>query len=510
MIDLLIRNGTVVNADGRCRADVAVRDGKIVAVRESVGASLVTPAIGDVLVPGIESVPGTEPAPEDLLAFDTVPIPRTVLAPEGVAATGTVPALEISPSTKIVDATGLLVLPGAVDVHNHFELSFGSFQSADDFAAGTRAAACGGVTTIIDFVMPDNGESLSEALAKRQELADPKVCIDYALHMGITYFNDDVSKEMEAVVSNGITSFKVFMTYDFRVDNNELLHILKRTKELGAIALVHAEDHDEISTLREKFIAEGKTDAWYHYISRAESAEAKGVETAIELAKRAEATLFIVHLACEEGLFALEKAREAGFPIYAETCPHYLYFTSDVYKRPDGRNFVCSPAIKGEQSREALWQAMKNGNIFSVGTDHCPFITENKKLGKDDFTKIPNGVMGVENSYPLLLNEANKGNLSFERVVELCSANPASLFGLAPQKGAIKVGADADIVLYDPKKNFTISQSNMHSDLDYTIYEGFSLNGYPVQTYSRGKMVYKDGEFVGTSGWGRYLKRFRG
>ena len=449
MLDLLVKNGTIINADGRKNADIAVRDGKIVSVEDG--------AIGE--------------------------------------------------NTEVVDATGLLILPGGVDVHTHFELPVGKTQSADDFEAGTRAAACGGVTSVIDFVMPENGERLSDALAKRRNFADKKVCIDYALHMGLTYFNDAVSGEMEDVVRNGITSFKVFMTYDFRVDNNELLGVMKRVKELNGLVLVHAEDHDELNLLREKFITEGKTDAWYHYLSRPESAESKGVETAIELAKRSKANLFIVHLACDEGLAALEKARAEGYSIYAETCPQYLYFTNEVYKRPDRHNFVCSPAIKGEQSKDALWKGVKSGSIFSIGTDHCPFNLAEKDWGINDFTKIPNGVMGVENSYPLILNEANKGHISFERAVELCSSNPAKLFGLSAEKGAIKEGADADIVLYDPNKNFTISQSNMHSNVDYTIYEGFSVTGYPVRTYSRGELLYKNGEFLGKPGRGKYLKR---
>jgi dihydropyrimidinase len=235
--------------------------------------------------------------------------------------------------------------------------------------------------------------------------------------------------------------------------------------------------------------------------------EAEAVNRAVELAKSTGAPLYIVHLACAGGLVSVERAKAAGFPVYAETCPQYLNFTRDVYKRPDGRNFVCSPPIKGEGSRDALWQGIKSGSINTVATDHCPFRLSDKERGKDDFTMIPNGVMGVENLYPYMLSEANKGRLTFERVVELCAAGPAELFGCAPDKGTIATGADADIVLYDPAKDFVISHENMHSDLDYTIWEGVALRGYPVRTYSRGMLVYKDGDFLGSAGYGRFVWR---
>jgi len=476
----LIKNGTIINAGGRQVADVAISGGKIVSIEQNI-------------------------------------------SPEA--------------QTKIVDASGLFVLPGAIDVHTHFELPFGDISSADDFYTGTRAAACGGVTTIMDFVTPEKNESLINALDKRIKLASDKVCIDYSLHMGIIAVDDGILEEMKAVVDAGVPSFKVFMTYASRIIDKEISSVLSRAKELDALIMVHAEDHISLEALRAEFIVAGKTDPWHHYLSRPEDVEAKAVKEVVELAKATGGKLYIVHLACAEGLKAVEEAQQEGHEIFAETCPQYLNFTRDVYKRPDGRNFVCSPPMKGLDSQEALWRSIEDTGgdtgdqiscvpatrntrdlipcvascvpgvgINTVATDHCPFQTHEKDRGKDDFTKIPNGVMGVENVYPYMLSEANKGRISFERAVELCSTNPAKIFGCAQTKGTIAVGKDADIVLYDPTKEFTISQKNMNSNIDYTIWEGVSLKGYPVQTYSRGNLIYKNGEFIGDAGHGQFIK----
>ena len=446
--EVLIKNGTIINANGRQIADVAIRGEKIVSIAQNINPDA---------------------------------------------------------QTEVVDASGLLVLPGAIDVHTHFELPFGDISSSDDFYSGTRAAACGGVTSIMDFVTPEKGESLVAALKKRKKQASEKVCIDYSLHMGIIEVNDNILSEMEAVVSAGVSSFKVFMTYASRISDNEISRVLSRAKELDALIMVHAEDHESLEALKTKFIAEGKTDAWHHYLSRSEETEAKAVKDVVELAKITGGKLYIVHLACAEGLKTVKKAQREGYRIFAETCPQYLNFTRDVYKRPDGRNFVCSPPMKGKESQDALWHSIEQRGgkgetdklsprilvpsvgINTIATDHCPFQTYEKDRGKGDFTKIPNGVMGVENSYPYILSEANKGRISFERAVELCSANPAKIFGCSSAKGEIAPNMDADIVLYDPIKDFTISQKNMHSNIDYTIWEGVELKGYPVKTYSKGE-----------------------
>lgn len=256
----------------------------------------------------------------------------------------------------------------------------------------------------------------------------------------------------------------------------------------------------------EQFLKEGKTSAWYHYLSRPEFVEAEADKRAVHWAKHLEAPLYIVHMADKEGLEECIKAKTEGHEIYIETCPQYLEFTCDVYKREDGRNFVCSPPMKGKESQDALWTALKAGLIDTVATDHCPFQSYEKDWGKDDFTKIPNGCAGIENLYPYMLDAANSGKITFERAVEVCSTNPAKIFG-CDSKGAIEVGKDADIVIYDKDKDFTVSVNNMHSDCDHTIWEGKKLHGYPVQTYLRGSLVYDNGNFTGTPGSGMYIKR---
>lgn len=451
-MDLIIKNGTIVTSSESYIADVAVKDGKVVAI----GSGF----------------------PE-----------------EGV---------------EVVDAEGKLVLPGAIDAHTHLAMPFGGTVSADSYLAGTRAAACGGVTTVFDYPMQRKGHGIIETIKGRQEMCDSEACVDYAFHCIITDLNEGtILDEFKAAVDYGITSFKCFLVYKkegMMVDDATLVKIMLKAKETGAITNIHAENPDLIDLNIEQFLKEGKTSAWYHYLSRPEYVEAEADKRAVHLAKSVEAPLYIVHMADKEGLEAAIAAKMDGHDIYIETCPQYLEFTSDVYKREDGRNFVCSPPIKGQESQDALWKAIKTGAIDTIATDHCPFQSYEKDWGKDDFTKIPNGCAGVENLYPYMLSAANDGKLSFNRVIELCSSNPAKIFG-CDQKGSITVGKDADIVIYDPNKDFTISVDNMHSDYDHTIWEGKKLHGYPVKTYVRGNLVYDDGEFVGKPGTGQFIKR---
>ena len=303
------------------------------------------------------------------------------------------------------------------------------------------------------------------------------------------------------------------MVYDYGVDDGSFFKVLCKSKEIGALVGVHAENRDVNNFLVQKYLSEGKTDAWWHYMAKNEMVEGEADVRAVNLAKMAEAPLYIVHLADKMGMEAVTKAREEGYPIFAETCPQYMHFTSEVYKRERGRDFVCSPPMKDQASQDAVWEGIKNGNVSTIATDHCPFTRAEKDWGitkKDgtpgDFTTIPNGCAGVENMYPYVLSEANKGRISFCRAVELCSTNPAKLFGLSDQKGAIRPGLDADIVIYDPEKKFTITNDAMHGDTDHTIWEGVELKGYPEATYSRGRLVYKDGEFLGSRGDGRLVK----
>lgn len=451
-MNLIIKNGTIVTSSESYIADVSINNGKIVAI-------------------------------------------GTGFSEEGA---------------KVVDASGKLVLPGAIDAHTHLAMPFGGTVSSDNYLAGTRAAACGGVTTIFDYPMQKKGSGILETIKGRQEMCDPQACIDYAFHCIITDLNDGtILDEFKEAVDYGISSFKCFLVYKkegMMVDDATLVKILLKAKEVGAITNIHAENPDVIDLNIEKFLKEGNTSAWYHYLSRPEYVEAEADKRAVHWAKSVEAPLYIVHMADKEGLEAAIEAKMEGHEIYIETCPQYLEFTCDVYKREDGRNFVCSPPMKGQESQDALWKAIKTGAIDTVATDHCPFQSYEKDWGKDDFSKIPNGCAGVENLYPYMLSVANEGKITFNRAVELCSFNPAKIFGCT-EKGSICVGKDADIVIYDPNKDFTISVSNMHSDYDHTIWEGKTLHGYPVQTYVRGILVYDNGEFVGKPGIGQFVKR---
>ncbi len=451
-MDLMIKNGIIINAQESYAADIAIADGKIACI-------------------------GTN------LTMD---------------------------AAQVVDAKGKYILPGAIDVHTHLAMPFGGTVSADSYLAGTRAAACGGVTTVFDYPIQRKGNGIVETVKQRNEMCEAEACVDYAFHCCITDLNEGaILDEFQAAVDYGVTSFKCFLVYKkegLMVDDGSLVKILLKSKEVGAMTNIHAENPDLIDMNIEQFKKEGKLSAWYHYMSRPEFVEAEADKRAVHWAKSVDAPLYIVHMADKEGLEAAAEAKKNGYDIYIETCPQYLEFTCDVYKREDGRNFVCSPPIKNQESQDALWDAIKLGVIDTVATDHCPFQSYEKDWGKDDFTKIPNGCAGVENLYPYMLSAANEGKISFNRAVELCSSNPAKIFG-CDQKGSLAAGKDADIVIYDPEKDFTISVDNMHSDYDHTIWEGKKLHGYPVQTYVRGTLVYDNGEFVGEAGYGKFVKR---
>ena len=448
-MDLLIQNGTIVTDSEMFQADIAVKDGKIAAIGS------------------------------DLSGMD---------------------------AANRVDAADKLVLPGAIDAHTHLAMPFGGTISADGYFSGTRAAACGGTTTVFDFVLQDYDEPMVDAVKRRQALCAPEAAVDYAFHIGVKDVRGKLLDSMKDAVDYGVPTFKVFMVYDFGVSDGVFYRVLEKSKEIGAMISVHAENNEMVNMLTERYIAEGKTGAWYHYLSRPEFVEAEADERAIAWAKSLNAPLYIVHLANAGGVAAVTKAKEEGYPIYAETCPQYLAFTSDVYKREDGRNFVCSPPIKGQESQDALWAAIRRGDIDTIATDHCPFQQAEKDWGINDFRKIPNGCAGIENMYPYMLAKANEGVIPFTKAVALCASNPARLFGCR-EKGSLAIGKDADIVIYDPNKDFTITCEKMHSDYDHTIWEGTTLHGYPIKTYSRGRLVYDNGLFTGEAGWGKFVKR---
>ncbi len=456
-MDLLIKGGTIISGSSTFKADVAVKGEKIVEIGKN---------------------------------------------------------LKAGKNTKVVDAKGLLVLPGAIDGHTHLDMPFGGTFSTDDYFAGTRSAACGGTTTVFDFAIQTKGENMADTVKRRDALAAPDAAIDYSFHIGVSdVTTPELLDSMEDAVKMGITSFKVFMVYDFGVDDGSFYKVLQKSTKIGALIGVHAENRDVNNVLIAQYLSEGKTDAWWHYMSKNEDVEGEADVRAINLAKMAKAPLYIVHLADKQGVEAVKQAKAEGFPIFAETCPQYLHFTKEVYKRERARDFVCSPPMKGKESQDAIWDAIKTGDIDTLATDHCPFTMAEKDWGitkKDgtpgDFTTIPNGCAGIENMYPYILSEANKGRISFNTAVKISCENPAKLFGIDHLKGAIEVGRDADIVLYNPKKDFTITNDKMHGDTDHTIWEGIKVKGYPIATYSRGRLVYDNGKFVGERGYGKLLK----
>lgn len=413
--------------------------------------------------------------------------------------------------SRVIHVEGKYVLPGAIDVHTHMQLPVSGTVSADDFFTGTRAAAFGGVTTILDFATQSKGESLMETAAKRRSEAENKVCIDYSLHLGVTDLTDEIMTEIPVMIDRGYPSFKLFMTYpDLAVDDGELYVALKTVSEAGGLVGVHAENMHLIRHFVRTLLLEGKTAPMYHEVSRPALVEAEAVSRAIMIAAETNSNLYFFHLSTARGLAEIREARQKGFPVYAETCPQYLLLTRDQYRKPDFKaaRYVMSPPLRGEEDQRALWSGLADGSLQVVGSDHCPFRTDQKKLGQESFDRIPNGGPGVETLLPLLLSEGvGKGRLTMECLVEILSTEPARLFGLYPRKGAIMAGADADLVIIDPDKEVALSAETLHTNIDYTLYEGFVLKGYPVMTISKGKVICSDGQFHGAPGAGKFVPR---
>ncbi len=412
-----------------------------------------------------------------------------------------------------IDAEGKLVFPGMIDPHVHMALPFGGTVSADDFKDGTVAAACGGVTTIIDFAIQAKGKSLAETVEARRAEADPDVCIDYGLHPAITDFTPEVLAEVPEMIAAGMPTFKLFMTYEgWAVDDGTLFATLEAAGANGGMVGVHAENYKLLMYLIERLVAEGKTAPRYHAESRPDFCEAEAVARAILWAEQTNSPLYFFHLSSRAGLEYIIASRDRGFPIYAETCTQYLLLTDERYDEPDfgGAKYVMSPPLRKEADQKALWRGLATGDIQVVGSDHCPFTMEQKRLGEEVFTKIPNGAPGVETTLPLLYSEGvGKGRISLNRLVEVFSTNPAKLFGLYPEKGTIAVGTDADLVIFDPDREVTISVENLHMKADYTPYEGMKVKGYPVITISRGEVICEHGQFKGEAGRGRFIARKR-
>jgi dihydropyrimidinase len=414
---------------------------------------------------------------------------------------------------EVIDASGLLVMPGGIDPHTHMELPSMGTVSADDFRTGTIAAACGGTTTIVDFATQGAGQTLREALDTRLEKAEGKACIDYGMHVALGDVDDERIAEMKDIVDIGVPSFKVFMAYkgSLMVDDEALFRSLLRAKEIGGLICVHAENGDVLHYLINKHVSEGKVEPIWHALSHPPEAEAEATHRAIVMAGMTGAPLYVVHMSCAAALEALQAGRTKGFNVYGETCPQYLMFSMEKYEGPgfEGAKYVMSPPLREVGNQEALWRGLASGDIQSVGTDHCPFnYVGQKDMGVDSFAEIPNGMPGVETRLPLLYHYGvNEGRFSVNRFVELVATGPARVFGLLPRKGTIAIGADADLVLWDPDRERRLSRANLHTNVDYSPYEDVTVVGYPAMVLQRGVLIVKDNEFVGQVGAGRFLKR---
>src|SRR5437773_8446217 len=414
---------------------------------------------------------------------------------------------------KTIDATGRLVIPGGNDPLTHMELPFGGTSSSDDFETGTRAAAFGGTTTIIDFAVQYKGQSLSQALDVWFKKAEAKTSIDYGFHLICTDLPDQRLPQMKEMIRQGVTSFKLFMAYPgvFLVDDATIYKAMGMAGDAGGLICMHAENGVVIDAIVKKAIADGKTAPKYHALTRPTKAEAEGVHRAIALAEIAHAPVYIVHLSCSDALDEVVRARDAGLPTYAETCPQYLFLDYSVYEKPgfEGAKWVMTPPIREKWNQEKLWRGLKFNDLQVVSTDHCQFcMKEQKELGKNDFSKIPNGGPGVEHRMSLVYNGGvAEERISLNRFVEITSTAAAKIFGLFPRKGTIAVGSDADIVIFDPNEEMTISAKTHHMNVDYSCYEGVKVKGVTKTVLSRGDVVIEEGKYVGKAGNGQFLKR---
>jgi dihydropyrimidinase len=423
------------------------------------------------------------------------------------------PGISRETGDQVLDANGLFVIPGGIDAHTHLDMPFGGTTSSDNFETGTRAAAFGGTTSIIDFAIQPRGTRMREALDTWWRKADGRATIDYGLHMIVTDLNGAGLEDMDEMVREGVASFKLFMAYPnvLMVDDATIFKALSQTAKNGALICMHAENGSVIDVIIARALAEGKTAPVYHALTRPPRAEAEAVHRAIAMAEIAGAPVYIVHLSSEDALNQVREARDRGVPAFAETCPQYLLLSIEELERPgfEGAKYVFTPPLRPKEHLPKLWDGLQQDHLQVVSTDHCPFcFADQKVLGKDDFTKIPNGGPGIENRLQLLYHHGvNAGKLSLNRFVELTSTTPARLFGMYPRKGEIAVGSDADLVLWDPHALHTISAKTHHMRVDYSMFEGFEVRGNARTVISRGEVIVDGGRFLGKPGRGAYLKR---
>ncbi len=454
--DTQIRNGKIVTATDTYSADIAIAGGKIIAIARDLPA-------------------------------------------EG--------------ARRTIDAAGRMVMPGGIDVHTHLDMPFGGTTSSDDFETGTRAAAWGGTTTLVDFAIQYHGQTLRQAFDTWMKKAENKATIDYAFHCIVTEFSDAHAKEMKALVSEGVTSFKLFMAYPgvFLLDDATIFRAMSAAADTGALICLHAENGGAIDVIVQRALAEGKRAPKYHALTRPTVAEAEATGRAIALAEMAGAPVYIVHLSCSQALDRVREARERGLPVFAETCPQYLFLSLENIDVPgfEGAKYVFSPPVREKWNQEKLWHGLAQDDLQVVSTDHCPFcFKEQKEMGKNDFTKIPNGGPGVEHRLSLTYSGGvHGGHFSPNRFVQLVATAPAKLFGLYPRKGTIAVGSDADLVIFDPEAESVLSAKTHHMNVDYSMFEGMRVKGVPRTVLSRGEVILDDGEFLGRPGRGSFLRR---
>ncbi|HEY9880997.1 MAG TPA: dihydropyrimidinase [Leptolyngbyaceae cyanobacterium] len=426
-----------------------------------------------------------------------------------------------APSATLHDATGLLVLPGGVDVHTHMQFDLGPAETVDSFESGTQSAAFGGTTTIVDFAQQHKGEHPKQVLEDRIALAEPQTCVDFGFHIILTDVADETLKALPDLIDReGVSSFKMFMAYPgvLMVDDADMFKTMRVVGHHGGMVNVHAENGGVIQVLIEEALAAGNTSPKYHMLTRPSIMEGEATHRAIRLAELAEVPVYIVHLSAAEALQAVVEARDAGMPAFAETCPHYLFLTNEEYDRPnfEAAKFVMTPPLRDHKCQHALWRGLRFDDLQIVSTDHCPFcfnenphgLRKSKALGQDDFSQIPNGAPGVEFRIPLLFDGGvSAGKITLNRFVQLTSTAPAKMFGLFPRKGTIAVGSDADIVLFDPHKTHTLSAQTHHSRVDYNLFEGRQVTGKVEKVFLRGQLIVEGDQWLGRSGMGQYLKR---
>jgi dihydropyrimidinase len=435
---------------------------------------------------------------------------------EGETIAQVAPGIDTTGHT-VVDAAGMLVMPGGIDVHTHLDMPFGGTVSADDYEWGTRAAAIGGTTTLIDFALQSMGHPMAEAFKTWRAKSEGKACIDYGLHMAVTDLgpNDAWLEEVDEMVRQGISSFKIFMAYPnvLMVNDRTIYKLMERTKQLGALVCVHAENGTVIDAIVQEALAAGNTGPLYHALSRPVEAEAEAVHRVVAISELAGgAKVYIVHVSNEKAMLEVKAARDRGLPVMGETCTQYLVLSlEDDMGKPgfEDAKYVFTPPLRKKKNQGPLWRALKDDVLQVVSTDHCPFrFADQKTLGLGNFTKIPNGGPGVENRMQLAYHYGvNAGRISLERFVEIAAEAPAKIFGMYPRKGVVAAGSDADILVWDPNAKYTITAATQSMHTDYSIFEGFEVQGNARQVFSRGELVVEGGDFLGKVGRGRYLHR---